>query len=389
MSRRSNRTSVQLAAFVFVLLLILLFTRKQASNRHFSWRTIRYKTTSPTLPEARGKCPGLSEGSRPALIVSRVQADGDTRWLSKLEDLYHMCVYTADATPKKDSVYLQVPANHGHETMAYLTFLIDNYDNIPAAGAVFVHGTRFAWHNDDPEYDNLALLLALNVSSATEADGYHNLRCDWSVGTCPANMRSQASMETSLQAATEPWNARAASDKALPRALLSLFGVEGHDSMTSALGRASIGRSDVVRSQCCAQFVVSRESVWQHSRQEYIALRQWLLDGNSMGGSGRPGAAAPQDDRVSGRIVSYLWHILFIRHHGTTMTGGAEGEESGLDLEQLNYRACPSAADCYCRLYGRCDLDGCKAGSCRGQYSVPPKFKLPDDWADTHGKSSL
>jgi len=296
-------------------------------------------------------------------------------------------VYTADAAPNKDSTYLQVPANHGHEAMAYLTFLIDNYDDIPAAGAVFVHGTRYAWHNDHPEYDNLALLLALNVSSAVEADGFHNLRCDWSVGTCPANMRSQASMETSLQAATEPWNARAASDKALPGALLSLFGHEGQHSKANTQGRPSIESSDTVRSQCCAQFVVSRESMWQHSRQEYVALRQWLLDGNSMEDSGKPGKAAPKDDRVSGRIVSYLWHILFLRHQGTEMAANYDGQESGLDLEQLNYRACPSAAECYCRLYGRCELQGCKTDSCRGQYSVPHKFKLPDDWAETHGKA--
>lgn len=380
MNRRSNRVALQLALFVFVLLVILLFTRNQSPNRHFSWRTVRYISTSATIPEPRGKCPGLSDTSKPALVVSRVQVDGDTRWLSRLEDSYHLCVYTADAAPNEDSTYLQVPANHGHEAMAYLTFLIDNYDDIPGAGAVFVHGTRYAWHNDHPEYDNLALLLALNVSAAVESDGYHNLRCDWSVGTCPSSIRSQASMETTLQAATEPWNARAASDKALPGALSSIF---GQQPTASTQGRSTIESSDTVRSQCCAQFVVSRESIWQHTQQEYVALRQWLLDGNSMEGSGRSGIAAPKDDRVSGRIVSYLWHILFLRHQHTRMSD-TEGQEGGLDLEQLNYRACPSAAECYCRLYGRCDLQGCTTGSCRGQYNVPPKFKLPDDWADTH-----
>ena len=69
--------------------------------------------------------------------------------------------------------------------MAYLTFMIDNYERIPAAGVVMVHGTRFAWHNDWPNYDNQALLGALNVSAALSPSGYHNLKCDWSASTCP------------------------------------------------------------------------------------------------------------------------------------------------------------------------------------------------------------
>ena len=56
--------------------------------------------------------------------------------------------------------------------MAYLTFLIDNYDHISSAGAVFVHGARFQSHNDEPEYDNAVLLSALNIPKAVEQSGY-------------------------------------------------------------------------------------------------------------------------------------------------------------------------------------------------------------------------
>ena len=98
----------------------------------------------------------------------------------------------------------------------------------------------------------------------------------------------------SSQAILQPNNLRAVSDAALPGALASLFGGEEQAS-------ALLGRTHTVRSQCCAQFVVSRESIWQHSQNEYIALRQWLLDGNvyETRQQGRP---APLDDRVAGRI---------------------------------------------------------------------------------------
>jgi hypothetical protein len=84
--------------------------------------------------------------------------------------------------------------------MGYLTFMIDNYEHIPAAGAVFVHGSRFAWHNDAPE-----LLAALNISAALSPCGYHNLRCDCSASTCPSSSAAQGSLETSLLATLQPY----------------------------------------------------------------------------------------------------------------------------------------------------------------------------------------
>jgi hypothetical protein len=115
--------------------------------------------------------------------------------------------------------------------------------------------------------------------------------------------------------------------------------------------------------------------MWQHTREEYVALRQWLLDGSGEGRrSSRGDQAAPQDDRVAGRILSYMWHILFAKVDA----------DGAVDLAQLNRDACPSAEECYCRLYGRCDLQCPNPGTCRGQYQVPHYYKLPDDWEATH-----
>ena len=253
--------------------------------------------------------------------------------------------------------------------------LIDNYDNIPAAGAVFVHGSRFAWHNDSPKYDNAELLAALNTTSALASSGYHNLRCDWSASTCPADSVPQGSFETGLTAKLEPFNTRVVSDAAMPRALASIFG--GSDS---SAGTLLLGRGDGVKSQCCAQFIVSRANIYQHSREEYFALRQWVLD------AGTNPNSAPLDDRISGRILSYLWHILFLPQQGYAPrpSAGLHDTES-VNLDRLNLMACPSAAECYCRVYGRCGLEEmCTEGECRGQYTLPRDYKLPEGWAGTH-----
>jgi hypothetical protein len=133
-----------------------------------------------------------------------------------------------------------------------------------------------------------------------------------------------------------------------------------------------LGSTDAVRAQCCAQFVVSRERILRHSRDEYVALRQWILEGS-------------KSDLVSGRILSYIWHILFIKPGDLQGSSSESAAQSGIDLEQLNSRACPRAQECYCRLYGRCNLARCVDGSCYGQYQLPPDLKLPTGWADTHG----
>lgn len=177
---------------------------------------------------------------------------------------------------------------------------------------------------------------------------------------------------SSAQAIMEPYNLRAVSNAALPGALASIFGGEEKSA------EASLGRAATVRTQCCAQFAVARDSIWQHPWPEYVAIRQWLLDGRTDQAAWTPGqdsATAPPDDRVAGRILSYVWHILFMQREKT---------QKALDLTWLNAAACPSAEECYCRLYGRCRLKDCTSDACRGQYRVPTNFKLPENWAATH-----
>lgn len=369
MLRRSRKSLLQLAVVCIVVYLIYSLLGPSAPKL-YSWNTIRYRTTAASLPEARGQCPGLENSSKPALIVSHVAADGDTAWLERLSSKYHLCIYEVDA-PADDTVkHLRVPANRGHESITYLTFLIDNYASIPQSGAIFIHGNRFQWHNDDPLYDNAASLAALNVPSALAATGYHNLRCDWSAGTCPKDSGpAQGSLETTINSILQPWSARSASDAAMPQAFAVLFGGDEYLKHGKSKG-LKLGGKHHLRAQCCAQFVVSKDSIHRHSREEYVALRQWLLDGYGMS---RNSNAAPRDDRIAGRVLSYLWHVLFIPQ-----------QDGPVDLDILNKQACPSAAECYCKLYGKCDLK-CNARFCYGQYRVPPNMRLPDNWAELHG----
>jgi hypothetical protein len=41
---------------------------------------------------------------------------------------------------------------------------------------------------------------------------------------------------------------------------------------------------------------------------------------------------------------------------------------------------CPSAKDCYCKVFGICNLECPDQGSCKGRYTLPPYSSLPNGW---------
>lgn len=46
---------------------------------------------------------------------------------------------------------------------------------------------------------------------------------------------------------------------------------------------------------CCAQFAVTRERIRSRPRDDYVRMREWLLN-------------SPLEDDVTGRIFEYSWH---------------------------------------------------------------------------------
>src|ERR1700761_8597847 len=143
MRRTTKRVVVNLGLFGTVLFLILFLQSGSVSSRSFAWSRIRFQPTSTWFATAEGRCPGLADTEKPALIIDRVEADGNASWIDSLGEKYHLCLYNVDSPGLDDdgkspqSPYLRVPANRGHEAMAHLTWMIDNYKAIPAAGGVF------------------------------------------------------------------------------------------------------------------------------------------------------------------------------------------------------------------------------------------------------------
>ena len=169
---------------------------------------------------------------------------------------------------------------------AYLatSHIINNYDTL-APTTIFVHAARFAWHNDDPDYDALATLRNLQLGYV-QSSGYVNLRCAWVLG-CPVEIRPHKDAATDLDvhggAAAD--GRKVTTKEVFRRAFEELMpGVE-------VPREVGVG--------CCSQFAVSREAVHRRSRENYIRWRDWLM-------------RTPLGDDLSGRVLEYTWHSEYL-----------------------------------------------------------------------------
>ncbi|KAL2828055.1 hypothetical protein BDW59DRAFT_143713 [Aspergillus cavernicola] len=213
---------------------------------------------------------------------------------------------------------LTVKQNKGRESMVYLTYIIDNYDSLPDS-ILFIHSQRFQWHNDDPYYDGVPVLRNFQLPYL-EKQGYVNLRCAWVLG-CPDEIHPLSDTHREAVHAGEYFK----------NGFKELFpGVEVPDA---------VGVS------CCAQFSVTSWKIRERPKSDYERYRKWL-------------SGTDLSDDLSGRIMEYSWHMIFGK-------------------EPIH---CPSAGECYCKVFGLCDLTCSGVDACDDRYALPPYSSLPKGW---------
>ena len=205
-----------------------------------------------------------------AIVMAHLSHE-DVSWVhTELADWAPM-IYSADNA----SAPLALPRNKGREAHAYLYYLTTHYDRLPALVA-FVHAHRAgypeAWHNDNPGYSNVATLRHLRLD-VVRRNGYVNLRCNGDVG-CPVE----------LEPRRDPPDPGRAAERAYAGAWRAM-GLAG--PVPAQVGAA-----------CCSQFAVSREQVRRRPRADYERYYRWLME-------------TELDDATSGRVMEYLWHIIF------------------------------------------------------------------------------
>ncbi|RYP06459.1 hypothetical protein DL764_003150 [Monosporascus ibericus] len=143
------------------------------------------------------------------------------------------------------------------------------------ASLIFIHASRFAWHNDDPDYDALPTLRNFRLSHLQEV-GYANLRCVWVIG-CPAEIK--------------PIEDEGHENGGVPSAK-GIFKQAWHELLLE------MPVPEVVAVSCCSQFGVTRETIRSRLVEEYVRFRDWLLE-------------TPVEDSLSGRVFEFSWHSQF------------------------------------------------------------------------------
>lgn len=261
---------------------------------------LSFETVTPQPPEHKY--------SR-ALVIPRTTKE-DINWIDQVfgnDPLLQKAIYTVD---KPVEPYI-LPANKGHEVMAYLTFIVDFHDELPEI-CIFMHAHELAWHNNELlDMSSAEMLKHLNLRKVvregkralsshrsfalTMQPGYVNLRCH-RYPSCPDHVFPIAKNN---------------SDWAVPEE--AIFA----DAWMEILPAEDV--PEVLSQPCCGQFAVSRERIRMLPRAQYVHFQRWLR-------------YTTLEDRLSGRVWEYLYQYIW------------------LGVPQL----CPKEHVCYCDLYGVC-----------------------------------
>ncbi|KAF2279809.1 uncharacterized protein EI97DRAFT_371291 [Westerdykella ornata] len=258
--------------------------------------TLRYQALATTSPVPRIPHPDPSRITPTydrVVVVGRLDKE-DTRWVfDKLPDWQH-AVYVID---NPSSANMHTIMNKGREAMAYLTYIIENYETLPAT-IVFVksHRARFVTkgHHEGAGYDAVELLRTFNIDFV-QRNGYASLRC------------AESSVECSRedQPFVRPWEDVGLPDNVMSEAWRMLF-------RTPKVPKKVAGPLP-------GEFAVSRQQVRKRPLSEYQHYLDWLI-------------RTPLDDETSGKVFEKLWHVIF-------------GQSPIY---------CPETAQCYCDLYKKC-----------------------------------
>jgi hypothetical protein len=263
-------------------------TSKPSSQNGESYGSEDINMNNPKLSFKAGVSKPAGYNFSMILVVPRTM-DEDVKWIETEVPSLKTAIYVAD----DPNAPLHPPKNKGHEVMIYLSWIIDNYDNLPDV-SIFMHAHRWTWHNNDIlNLDSSEMLKRLSPWRVWR-EGYMNLRCSWMPG-CPDWMHPGETEE----------DANRPEQTLLAQSWSELFPL---DPIPNVLAQP-----------CCAQFALSSERIRTIPQARYKFYRDWLL-------------RTQLPDHLSGRIWEYVWQFVF----------------TGQNIH------CPEEFICYCDGYGVC-----------------------------------
>jgi hypothetical protein len=231
----------------------------------YRWKYYNTKTIPYDLSDQEKARP-YSHISKALVIAATTSSN--LSWVEPaiLNTNWRPSIYITDSP----NAQLIVPVNRGNEAMVYLTYMIDNYENLPDV-MFFHHDHEHAWHQILSATDEVALLNEQYILD----DGYVSPRC---IGSCE--------------------NVIELSGRYLPISDLD-DSVPREVQIGSFLYEFLGWIPSKIASPCCAQFAVRRDVVHNRSLDRWVMVRKWLEETNLSSSS-------------SGRVLEYTWHLLFM-----------------------------------------------------------------------------
>jgi hypothetical protein len=202
------------------------------------------------------------------LVIVTSHFNEDLTWLTNIGIPIVVCGKEGEA----DSILKSDPKcktpNKGHEASSYLNFIINNYDNLPMHVA-FIHGHESAWHQKKSIIEELMSKKWLNKS-------YYSLN----------GLFVQCSPED---------------DDHFKRKVYADQSRIWDDIFRPVL---KMDQPKKYALDCCAQFIVSRESIKKHSLDSYKHLYDFTINKASSYSS---------EEKFAGWQMEYIWHVIFGR----------------------------------------------------------------------------
>jgi hypothetical protein len=116
----------------------------------------------------------LGEPYTKMIVIPRTK-DEDVEWVYENfggNKYIHSSIYSVDNI----SAELHPPKNKGHEVMIYLSYIIENYDDLADVN-IFMHSHRYTWHNDDLMDQDAVQMISRLSAARVQREGYMNMRC--------------------------------------------------------------------------------------------------------------------------------------------------------------------------------------------------------------------
>lgn len=180
--------------------------------------------------------------------------------------------------------------NLGHEALAYLEFIIENYDRLPTH-LVLLHDEEYSWHHEGSLVDRLKDHVGKYVELETLNKYF------WRPFPFTTGYPKEVEYGTKELAGIEE-----VFDTCLVNDSMRSLSLSDYGDFTRGMG-------------CCAQFIVHRHIIYQRSLQAYKCMRDWIIQN-----------AKDSKDKHPAVVLERAWNLVWERSYA-----GARAYENGVD----------------------------------------------------------